>query len=138
MTVVDFSHGGDDAATAHGTLRGVLQSRGSEWCGTVLDVPCGKAAIFTGGQSYTLPANLSHVGEEVEVPTAQFHAIIPVPNTISVDNERMCLVAFSTPSIQHWEERYAPVMADVLRSLRFTDVPSETHEDARAALDPTA
>ncbi len=33
----------------------------------------------------------------------------------------MCLMAFSTPNVGHWEECYAPVMAAVLRSLRFTE-----------------
>ncbi|MFI0962504.1 hypothetical protein ACH4S8_14045 [Streptomyces sp. NPDC021080] len=33
----------------------------------------------------------------------------------------MCLMAFSTPQVTHWERCYAPVMAGVLRSLRFTE-----------------
>jgi hypothetical protein len=120
VAVVDYSYGGDAATAARGTLRGVLESRGEGWTGSVVDAPGGQAAVFTGGQSFVLPPAFSPNGEEIEVLTAQFHAMIPVPPEPGGDGERMCLMAFSTPQITHWEKCYAPMMADVLRSLRFT------------------
>ncbi|MEF9904409.1 hypothetical protein [Streptomyces sp. P9-A2] len=121
VAVVDFPYGSDPATAARGTLRGVLESRGPEWAGSVIDTPCGPAAVFTGGQLYTLSPVFSPTGEAVDVLTAQFHAMIPVPEEADGEGRRMCLIAFSTPNVDHWEECYAPVMAAVLRSLRFTE-----------------
>ncbi|MFJ6833876.1 hypothetical protein [Streptomyces sp. NPDC091209] len=86
----------------------------------MIDAPCGKAAVFTGGQSHVLPPTFSPTGEQIEVLTAEFHAMIPVVSE-GGGEQRMCLIAFSTPQITHWERCYAPVMAGVLRSLRFTE-----------------
>ncbi|MGE6738421.1 hypothetical protein, partial [Streptomyces sp. NPDC059900] len=102
------------------TLRSILKSRGAGWSGSVIDAPCGQAAVFTGGQEYALPAALSTNGEEIRVLTAQFHAVIPIPADLGDAEQRMCLIAFSTPQVTHWEDCYAPIMAGVLRSLRFT------------------
>ncbi|MFD8738198.1 hypothetical protein ACFV06_25255 [Streptomyces sp. NPDC059618] len=120
VSVVAYPYGADAATAARGSLRGVLASRGEGWTGAVFDAPCGKAAVFSGGQSYVLPQAFSPTGEQVEVLTAQFHAMIPVPSA-SGDGRHMCLMAFSTPQITHWERCYAPIMASVLRSLRFTE-----------------
>ncbi|WP_151479359.1 hypothetical protein [Streptomyces albicerus] len=133
VAVVDYSYGGDAATAARGTLRGVLESRGEGWTGSVIDAPCGQAAVFTGGQSYVLPPAFSPNGEEIEVLTAQFHAMIPVPLEVG-DEQRMCLVAFSTPQVTHWEKCYAPLMANVLRSLRFTG----NRQEARGGAQTTA
>ncbi|WP_282704240.1 hypothetical protein [Streptomyces sp. CC219B] len=130
VAVVDFPYGNDPATAARGTLRGVLESRGPEWAGSVIDTQCGPAAVFTGGQSYTLPPSFSPSNESVEVLTAQFHAMIPIPAGSDGDGRRMCLIAFSTPNITHWETCYAPIMVEVLRSLRFTeDSPGDTRDD---------
>ncbi|MFC9059630.1 hypothetical protein ACFTXB_16460 [Streptomyces sp. NPDC057074] len=120
VAVVDYAYGDDPATAARGTLRGVIESRGDGWTGSVIDAPCGQAVVFTGGQSYVLPPVFSPTGESVEVLTAQFHAMIPAP--VGADGvRRMCLLAFSTPQIGHWEKCYAPIIADVLRSLRFAE-----------------
>lgn len=121
VAVLDFPYGSDPATAARGTLRGVLESRGPEWTGSVIDTPCGPTAVFTGGQSYGLPPVFSPTGEAIEVLTAQFHAITPIPPEAEGEGRRMCLLAFSTPNVGHWEKCYAPIMADVLRSLRFTE-----------------
>ncbi|MET7384253.1 hypothetical protein ACFYPT_25380 [Streptomyces sp. NPDC005529] len=124
VAIVDYPYGDDAATAARGSLRGVLASRGEGWTGAVVDAPCGKAAVFTGVQSYVLPPSFSPTGEELDVLTAQFHALVPVPFEAG-DGQRICLLAFSTPQITHWERCYAPIMAEVLRSLRFTqDRPS--------------
>ncbi|MGW7407361.1 hypothetical protein ACWGI9_27205 [Streptomyces sp. NPDC054833] len=120
VAVVDYSYGDNAATAARGSLRGILDSRGDGWTGSVIDAPCGQAAVLTGGQSYVLPPAFSPTGEETEILTAQFHAVIPVPQRVG-DGQRMCLMAFSTPQITHWEKCYAPIMAHVLRSLRFTE-----------------
>ncbi|MGW0827458.1 hypothetical protein [Streptomyces sp. NPDC002845] len=139
VAVVDFPYGDDAATAARGTLRGVLESRGPEWAGSVIDAPCGPAAVFTGGQIYTLPPVSSPDGEAVEVLTAQFHAMIPVPAKTSGDGRQMCLVAFSTPNVGHWEHCYAPIMANVLWSLRFTSEGPEGQVDpGDDATTPTA
>lgn len=132
VAVVDFPYGHEPATAARGTLRGVLDSRGPEWAGSVIDAPCGPAAVFTGGQSYTLPPLFSPNGEEIELLTAQFHAIIPISPEAGGDGQRMCLLAFSTPNIAHWEMCYAPIMASVLRSLRFTEDSGDDAVDAAA------
>ncbi|MEU8745269.1 hypothetical protein [Streptomyces parvulus] len=119
VAMVDFPYGGDTATAARGALRGVLESRGPEWAGSVIDAPCGPVAVFTGGQSYTVSPEFSPAGEAVDVLTAQFHALIPVPESAGGEG-RMCLVAFSTPNVSHWAECYAPLMAKTLRSIRFT------------------
>ncbi|MGW2765204.1 hypothetical protein [Streptomyces sp. NPDC001275] len=124
VAVVDYSYGDDAAVAARGTLRGVLASRGSGWSGSLIDAPCGQAAVFTGGQSYLLPPALSPTGEEIEVLTAQFHAMIPVP-AIDGGQQRICVMAFSTPQVTHWQKCYAPIMASLLRSLRFTEEQQE-------------
>ncbi|MFD5236007.1 hypothetical protein [Streptomyces tendae] len=124
VAVVDYDFGDDPATAARGTLRGILNSRGENWTGSVIDAPCGQAAIFTGGQRCVLPSALSPSGEIVEVLTAQFHAMIPVPAG-SDEPRRMCLVAFSTPQVTHWEKCYAPLVVRILRSLRF--IPDEEH-----------
>ncbi|MDT9701322.1 hypothetical protein [Streptomyces sp. P17] len=130
VAVVDFPYGNDPAIAARGTLRGVLESRGPEWAGSVVDTQCGPAAVFTGSQSYTLPPVFSPSSEPVEVLTAQFHAMIPIPAGSDEDGRRMCLIAFSTPNLTHWDTCYAPMMASVLRSLRFTrDSPGDTRND---------
>ncbi|MFE2355758.1 hypothetical protein [Streptomyces parvulus] len=120
VAVVDFPYGGDTSTAARGALRGVLQSRGPEWAGSVIDAPCGPAAVFTGGQSYTVSPGFSASGESVDVLTAQFHALIPIPESAGAEG-RMCLVAFSTPNVSHWAECYAPLMASTLRSIRFME-----------------
>ncbi|WP_327408761.1 hypothetical protein OG458_12685 [Streptomyces sp. NBC_01281] len=120
VAVVGYPYGDDAATAARGSLRGVLATRGEGWTGTVIDAPCGKAAVFTGGQSHVLPPTFSPTGEQIEVLTAEFHAMIPVVSEGGRE-QRMCLIAFSTPQITHWERCYAPVMAGVLRSLRFTE-----------------
>ncbi|MFJ3710778.1 hypothetical protein [Streptomyces sp. NPDC090053] len=122
VAITDFPYGDDVTVAARGTLRGVLKSRGAGWSGTVIEIPCGTAAIFTGGQSFTLPATLSYVGEDVEVPTAQFHAVIPVAPIATADRRLMCLIAFATPNVKHWDGHYARMMAEVLRSLHFVGV----------------
>ncbi|MGW2651535.1 hypothetical protein ACWC2T_43350 [Streptomyces sp. NPDC001393] len=138
VAVVDFPYGEDVATAVRGTLRGVLDSRGSGWTASVIDAPCGQAAVFTGGQSYVLPSVFSPIGEEIEVLTAQFHAIVPIPPEAGGDGQRMCLLAFSTPQITHWEKCYAPIMATALRSLRFTqDDPADAPDSpADAAPQP--
>jgi hypothetical protein len=120
VAVVDFPYGADPATAVRGTLRGILDSRREGWAASVIDAPCGQAAVFTGSQIYVLPAVFSPSGEELKVLTAQFHAIIPIPPKAGGGGQRMCLVAFSTPQIAHWERCYAPIMATVLRSLHFT------------------
>ncbi|MEU4146788.1 hypothetical protein [Streptomyces parvulus] len=120
VAVVDFPYGGDTSTAARGALRGVLESRGPEWAGSVIDAPCGPAAVFTGGQSYTVSPGFSPSGEAVDVLTAQFHALIPIPESAGGEG-RMCLVAFSTPNVSHWAECYAPLMASTLRSIRFME-----------------
>ncbi|MGW8743237.1 hypothetical protein [Streptomyces sp. WAC 04229] len=120
VAVVDFPYGGDTATAARGALRGVLESRGPAWAGSVIDAPCGPAAVFTGGQSFTVSPDFSPGGEAVDVLTAQFHALIPVPESAGGEG-RMCLIAFSTPNVSHWDECYAPLMAKTLRSIRFTE-----------------
>ncbi|MGW1052027.1 hypothetical protein [Streptomyces sp. NPDC002521] len=120
VAVADFSYGDDAGTAVRGTVRGILDSRGEGWTASVIDAPCGQAAVFTGGQSYVLPPVFSPSGEEIEVLTAQFHAIVPIPPQAGGHGQRMCLLAFSTPQITHWEKCYAPIMATVLRSLRFT------------------
>jgi hypothetical protein len=136
VAVVDYSYGDDPATAARGTLRGVLESRGAGWTGSVIDAPCGQAVVFTGGQSYVLPPVFSPNGEEIEVLTAQFHAMIPVPPGAG-GGRRMCLMAFSTPQITHWEKCYAPIMASVLRSLQFTD-DGQDSDDADITLPASA
>lgn len=131
VAFVDYSYGDDAATAARGTLHGVLESRGEGWTGSVIDAPCGQAAVFTGGQSYVLPPAFSPNGEDIEVLTAQFHAVIPVPLEVG-NKQRMCLVAFSTPQVTHWEKCYAPIMVNVLRSLRFTGDRQEIREKAQA------
>lgn len=120
VAVVDFPYGDDPATAVRGTLRGILDSRRGGWAASVIDAPCGQAAVFTGSQIYVLPAVFSPSGEELKVLTAQFHAIIPIPPKAGGGGQHMCLVAFSTPQIAHWERCYAPIMATVLRSLHFT------------------
>ncbi|MFI9603143.1 hypothetical protein ACIHCX_25410 [Streptomyces sp. NPDC052043] len=126
VAVVDYCYGDDAAVAARGTLRGVLATRGSGWSGSLIDSPCGQVAVLTGGHSYLLPPAFSPTGEETEVLTAQFHTMIPVP-TAGGGQRRMCLMAFSTPQVTHWQKCYAPIMADLLRSLRFTE---EQHQVA--------
>ncbi|MFG2683278.1 hypothetical protein [Streptomyces sp. NPDC048392] len=132
VAVVDFAYGDDPATAARGTLRGILDSRGENWTGSVIDAPCGQAVVFTGGQRYVLPSVLSPTGERAEVLTAQFHAMIPVPAGFD-EPRRMCLVAFSTPQVTHWEKCYAPLVARILRSLRFAP-----EDDNHAAVDRLA
>ncbi|MFJ6566801.1 hypothetical protein ACIQNU_05240 [Streptomyces sp. NPDC091292] len=127
VAVVDFPYGDDARTAAQGTLRAVLDSRGEGWVGGVIDAPCGRVAVFTGGQKYTLPPAFSLNGEPVDVVTAQFHAIVPVPTEVSRDSRYLCLLAFSTPNIGHWETCYAPMMAGVLRSLRFAGFEESGH-----------
>ncbi|MFI0038330.1 hypothetical protein ACH4NS_22950 [Streptomyces mutabilis] len=131
VAVVDFPYGGDTATAARGALRGVLESRGSAWAGSVIDAPCGPAAVFTGGQSYTVSPEFSPSGEAVDVLTAQFHAMIPVPESAGGEG-RMCLVAFSTPNVSHWNECYAPLMIKTLRSIRFTEAGQTAGADGEA------
>lgn len=121
VAVVDFPYGNDPATAARGTLHGVLEARGPAWAGSVLDAPCGPVAIFTGRQNCTLPPAFSPDGEMVEVLTAQFHAVIPLPAKAGGDGRQMCLLAFSTPNVGHWENCYGPMVADVLRSFRFSE-----------------
>jgi hypothetical protein len=120
VAVMEFPYGEDVATAVRGTLRGVLDSRGDGWTASVIDAPCGQAAVFIGGQSYVLPPVFSPSGAEIEVLTAQFHAIVPIPPEAGGHGQRMCLLAFSTPQTTHWEKCYAPIMATILRSLRFT------------------
>ncbi|WP_121747488.1 hypothetical protein [Streptomyces sp. E2N166] len=120
VAVVDYPYGTDTATAARGALQGVLESRGPEWAGSLIDAPCGPAAVFTGCQGYTVSPEFSPNGEPINVLTAQFHAIVPVPAQAGVDGQRMCLLAFSTPNIDHWEKCYAPIMVSILRSLRFS------------------
>lgn len=133
ISVVDYPYGDDATTAARGSLRGVLASRGEGWTGAVFDAPCGTAAVITGGQNYVLPPMSSPTGEQIEVLTVQFHAMIPVPSA-SGDGRRMCLMAFSTPQVTHWERCYAPVMASVLRSLRFRE---DGQPDAGALVTPS-
>lgn len=121
VAVVDFPYGGDAATAARGALQGVLESREPGWAGSLIDAPCGPAAVFTGGQGYTVSAEFSPNGEAVDVFTAQFHAMIPIPEVAGGEGRRMCLIAFSTPNVGHWDQCYAPVVAAVLRSLRFAE-----------------
>ncbi|MFD0070332.1 hypothetical protein ACFVJ9_57010, partial [Streptomyces sp. NPDC127574] len=90
VAIVDYPYGDDAATAARGSLRGVLASRGEGWTGAVVDAPCGKAAVFTGGQSYVLPPSFSPTGEELDVLTAQFHALVPVPSEAG-DGQRILL-----------------------------------------------
>lgn len=121
VAVLDFPYGDDITVAARGALHGILDNRGAAWSGSLINAPCGQIAVFTGGQDYKIPANLAPDGEETVVSTAQFHAVVPVPALPGGTGQYMCLIAFSTPNINHWEKCYAPIMAAVLRSLRFTD-----------------
>jgi len=121
VAVFDLPYGDDTATAARGALRSILDYRGAEWSGSVIDAPCGPVAVFTGGQNYKVPSDLAPDGKEAEISTAQFHAVIPMPPVADIAGQRMCLIAFSTPNISHWEACYAPIMATVLRSLRFTE-----------------
>ncbi|MFE3162753.1 hypothetical protein [Streptomyces sp. NPDC059224] len=123
VAVVDHPYGHSAATAARGTVQAVLESRGEGWSGGVFHAPCGPAAVFTGGRTQVLPAPLASDGGtgRAEVPTAQFHAMIPVPPPeVGGEGLQMCLVAFSTPQVAHWEKCYAPVVAGILRSLRFS------------------
>ena len=121
VAVVDFPYGRNPGAAVRGAVRGILESRGPEWTGSVIEAPCGPSAVFTGGQAYSVPLAFTPHGEPIDVLTAQFHAIVPVPAQAGVDGQRMCLLSFSTPNIDHWEKCYAPIMVSVLRSLRFSE-----------------
>ena len=129
VAVVDFPYDDDPVTAVRGTLRGILDSRSEGWAASVIDAPCGQAAVFTGSQIYVLPAAFSPSGEELKILTAQFHAIIPIPSKAGAGGQRMCLVAFSTPQIAHWERCYAPIMATVLRSLHFTEEAASNTRD---------
>lgn len=120
------SYGDDLFTAARGVLHGILDHRGAEWSGSLLDAPCGQIAVLVGGQFYRIPSGFTSDGEEAVVPTAQLHAVVPIPAPTGSAGQSMCLIALSTPSISHWEKCYAPIMATVLRSLRFTDVPPVT------------
>ncbi|MFJ8190801.1 hypothetical protein ACIQ8D_13675 [Streptomyces sp. NPDC096094] len=133
VAVVEFPYGRNADTAVRGAVRGILQSRGSEWAGSAIEAPCGPSAVFTGGQAYTVPSVFTPNGEPIDVLTAQFHAIIPIPAQAGVDGQHMCLLAFATPNIDHWERCYAPIMVSVLRSLRFSE---EGQTDADA--EPTA
>ncbi|MFD4633278.1 hypothetical protein ACFVYR_25380 [Streptomyces sp. NPDC058284] len=120
VAVMGFPYGDDAAIAVRGALRSVLDARGSGWSGSVIDAPCGMAAVVTGGQSYIVPAEFAPDHVEIKVPTAQFQAMIPIQRHLSDGTQGMCMVAFSTPNTDHWENVYAPMMATILRSLRFT------------------
>ncbi|MEU9972442.1 hypothetical protein [Streptomyces sp. NPDC051014] len=123
VAVVDQPYGRSAATAARGAVHAVLGARGGGWSGRVVHAPCGPAAVFTGGRTQTLPAPLAPQAGTgpTEVSTAQFHAMIPIPPAAADgEGQHMCLLVFSTPQPAHWEKCYAPVVAGVLRSLRFS------------------
>ncbi|MFF5143621.1 hypothetical protein ACFY6U_28460 [Streptomyces sp. NPDC013157] len=123
VAVVDYPYGHSATTAARGAVQAVLGTRGEGWSGGIVHAPCGPAAVFTGGRTQVLPAPLASDGGtgHAEVPTAQFHAMIPIPPPeAGGEGLHMCLVVFSTPQVAHWEKCYAPVVAGILRSLRFS------------------
>jgi hypothetical protein len=122
VAVIDFPYGSDAHTAARGVMHGMLAARGPGWDGSVIEAPCGQAAVLTGMQNYVLPAVFSPTGEEAEVPVVQFHALVPVPPfQAGATDRRMCLLAFATPTPGHWGTHYAPVVAKILRSMRFAE-----------------
>ncbi|MER5795621.1 hypothetical protein [Streptomyces sp. NPDC001980] len=122
VAVVDYPYGHSATTAARGAVQAVLGSRGEGWSGAVVHAPCGPAAVFTGGQTQVLSTAFSSDGGtgRAELPTAQFHAMIPIPPEAGGEGLHMCLLVFSTPQVAHWEKCYAPVVAGILRSLRFS------------------
>ncbi|MER6532593.1 hypothetical protein ABT215_01985 [Streptomyces sp900105755] len=123
VAVVDYPYGHSATTAARGAVQAVLEARGRGWSGALVHAPCGPAAVFTGGQTQVLSPLFSSGGgaRRAEVPTAQFHAMIPIPPPeAGGEGLHMCLVVFSTPQVAHWEKCYAPVVAGILRSLRFS------------------
>ncbi|MFE4966451.1 hypothetical protein [Streptomyces sp. NPDC056660] len=141
VAIVDYPYGRSATTAARGAVQAVLGSRGEGWSGAVVQAPAGPAAVFTGGQTQVLSAPFSSFSSDggpgrAEVPTAQFHAMIPIPPPEAGGaGLHMCLMVFSTSRVAHWEKCYAPVAAGILRSLRFTAVDGTTVNPADRAGD---
>lgn len=83
------------------------------------DLPCGKAVIvIEQNPSLRIPGELTESGDDIPIDIAQLQAFIPVPQQAVPGAQEMVVLAFSTPSTDHWVE-YCGVIVGVLRSLRF-------------------
>ncbi|MFC1420206.1 hypothetical protein [Streptacidiphilus cavernicola] len=98
------------------------------------DLPAGPAAVvIESSTGLLLPAADLGAPADLPLPVATLQAYLPVPRAVDPAGRTMLVVTFSTPSVRHWDA-YCPVLADLLRSLRFPAVEAE----AAAAVTPPA
>ena len=99
------------------------RGRGSQVMGKPFDLPCGKAAVFTGEFPYVIPGSDLSQGQDVSIILQQLQAFIPIPREAVGGQDGMTVVTVLTPSRAHWE-LYARHAVEVLRSLEFDGVDS--------------
>ncbi|MEZ0090594.1 hypothetical protein [Streptacidiphilus sp. EB129] len=106
------------------TVAGIIETMGRGPGGATrdarrYDLPCGPAAVVVeSAVGLVLPAADVGTESDLPVPVATLQAYVPFPAEVAPDQDALLVVTFSTPSIQHWEV-YCPMVADLLRSLRF-------------------
>ncbi|UED84709.1 hypothetical protein [Streptomyces profundus] len=122
-----FSYGESARVAAEGAMHSLVAAKGKGWTGGVYDLPCGPAAVVTGGHAYDVPWQDSS-REPFVLRVAELQAYVPVPTSPSLTDQYLLTVSFSTPQPAHWET-YMPSVVRLLRSIAFVAGPVE---DGRA------
>jgi hypothetical protein len=85
----------------------------------VYELPCGPAAVVTGGRAHRMPFD-----EPSHLPFAECQALVPVPDDPSLPQQCVLSATFTSPSLKHWNA-YMPHVVKMLRSIEFTPHPQE-------------
>ncbi|RMI41138.1 hypothetical protein [Streptomyces triticirhizae] len=137
VTVRGFDYGDDPRVAAEGALHAMVAAKGKGWTGGVYELPCGPAAVVTGGHAYEVP--WKDPSRPPFTPRfAELQAHIPVPTHPSLPERHLLTVTFSTPHPGHWDA-YMPSVARLLHTVTFVpegSAPAETVSTSRKEGEP--
>jgi hypothetical protein len=87
----------------------------------VVEAPCGPAALtFRKYVGLQIPHKFTERGEDIPLEVAELQAFVPVSPTAGEWGDELLTITCVTPSLHHWDE-YCGVMANLLRSVEFSD-----------------
>ncbi|KAB8158908.1 hypothetical protein FH609_019850 [Streptomyces sp. 3MP-14] len=128
VTVRGFDYGDDPRVAAEGALHSLVAAKGRGWTGGVYELPCGPAAVVTGGHAYEVPWN-DPSRPPFTLRFAELQAHVPVPAHPSLPERHLLTVTFSTAHPSHWDA-YMPSVARTLHTVTFVAEDSAPAEAA--------